>query len=264
MQYRYEIVWLAQQLEKQKVSSEPSLWNALRYAQFKQMTETEQRKRQVYITGEPQVLFEMTNLCDSIAMLQNVITFKDDKYTHPALQWMNITYYPPNRLDQLDNHQTVSLFVDNRLPLWSRSLFMDNKVCNVVGIEDIPSVQCFPNVTFYKAEIFSYMHLLDDVIVKKEKEFVRPKQQLLPEVPKQYALKLATTTNSNELIAILDEAAASMLNIYWLQNHPPLPQWMPILLREIGEYLFIQKNIVAKGNVLDKLKVWGNRDKRIS
>ena len=55
-----------------------------------------------------------------------------------------------------------------------------------------------------------------------------------------------------------------MLNIYWLQNHPPLPQWMPILLREIGEYLFIQKNIVAKGNVLDKLKVWGNRDKRIS
>lgn len=264
MQYRYELVWLAQQLENQKISNEPSLWNALRDTQFKQVTKQEREKRQVYITGEPQVLFEMINLCDSVTTLQNIITFKDDKYAHPALQWMNITYYPPNCLDQLDNHQTVSLFVDRRLPLWSRSLFMNNKVCNVVGIEDIPSVQNFPNVTFYRVEQFSYIHLLDDVIVKKETKLARSKKQFLPDVPKQYTLKLASTNDSNELITILDEAAASMLNTYWLQNNPPLTQWMSILLREIGEYLYIQKNVVAKDTVLDELKVWGNRDKRIN
>ena len=241
MQYQYELVWLAQQLEKQKVSNEPSIWNAIRMAPFNQTTQTVHWKRHVYITGEPQVVFEMTNLCNSITTLQQVVKFTTQKHMHPALQWMDITYYPPNCIDQLGEQNTVTLFVDNRLPTWSRSLFMDNKICNVVGIETVSAVQRFPNVTFYSANTFSYMQLLDDVMIQQEKTIVRPKGQLLPDVPKQFVLKLSTAINKKEIETIIDEAAASMLNTYWLQNHPPFPLWMPILLREIGELLFIKK-----------------------
>lgn len=264
MQYQYELVWLAKQVEKQKVSKQPSIWNGIRRAQFDAQKMNVEAKRHVYITGDAQVVFEMTNIFDSLSTLHEVVTVTSKKSAHPALQWMTITYYPPQFIEQLPETKAFTLFMENRLPVWSRNLFLQNKVCNVVSKEEIPAIGRFPNVTTYRADTFSYMNLLDDVIIREETVIKSPSTQLYPEVPKQYVLKLSATQNAKEIEEILDDAAASMLNTYWLQNHPPFPQWMPILLREIREFLTIKHNIKSNKDVLQKLKVWGNRDKRIS
>lgn len=263
MQYQYELIWLAKQLEKQKISEEPSIWNAIRKAQFTTSKISVESKRHVYITGDPQVVYQMTNLFDSVASLDKVLTLTSEQNTHPALQWMTISYYPPSSIEQFPKNKALTLFTEGRLPLWSRNLFIDDKICKVVSTEPIPTLSRMPKVERYVASDFSYGDLLDDVIVPTDEKIEIPLKQLYPEIPKQYVLKISALQNLNDWEKILDDAAASMLNTYWLQNRPTFPQWMPVLLREISHFLMIRENIKSPKEVLEKLKVWGKRDKRI-
>jgi len=109
----------------------------------------------------------------------------------------------------------------------------------------------------------SYNDLLDDTMIPLDKVSERPDHQLFPEVPKRFLLKNSQFQENSSLSHDLDEAAAEMLNTYWLQNHPPFPEWMPILLREIQQFLLLKEKRDSRIHTLEQLKVWGLRDKRI-
>lgn len=267
MKYQNELIWLAYQLEKVPVSEEPSLWNAIRLATSGSVTKKIETKRHVYITGDPQIVYQLTDLFESVSPLNDIVSLTSSMNKHPALQWMDITYVPPELIALLPKSKTVTLFTENRLPLWTRQLFQEDKVSNVVAADKIVALNRLPKVCFYLIDDFSYEYLLDDVIALKEDILTKQKDELLPDVPKQYILQLIAmndSTQQKERALILDKIAAHMLNTYWLQNHPPLPHWMPILLREIKVFLDIKPQELTKEKLIKELKVWGNRDKRIN
>ncbi|AVK85902.1 hypothetical protein C3943_21590 [Lysinibacillus sp. B2A1] len=268
MQLHNELLWLAKQIDKIPVSNEPSLWKAMReIGNTSAVNGSVATKRHVYITGEPQVVYTLTDLFQSVELLKDVVTLTSAKYPHPVLQWMDITYYPPNTLQMLPKNKMLTLFTEHRLPLWSRSLFIEQKICNVVATENILALLHMPNINQFLVDDFSYHYLLDDVVVTRNMTIAQSKQQLTPELPKQYILQLMTMKDSNEekeKNLILDKIAVHMLNTFWLQNHPSFPQWMPVLLREITAFLKIKHNNATIEEIIKELKVWGNRDKRIS
>lgn len=266
MKFHDEIVWLAKQIDQVPVSTEPSLWKALREQREEEKTKTVvQQKRHVFITGEPQVVYKLTDLFPSVALLHDVVTLTAETNEHAALQWMDITYYPPGAAMYLPKNKTLTLFTENRLPLWSRTLFMEQKVSNVVITEHIVALKRMASVKQYVVDDFSYEYLLDDVVVKKEK-VISSSQQLYPEPPKQYVFQLMAMHNKQQKESglILDKMAAHMLNTYWLQNHPPIVNWFPVLINEIKEFLIIRASNETNEKIMGYMKVWGKRDKRIS
>lgn len=264
MKYQNELIWLAQQIEKVTITEEPSLWRAIHLASSSSLSGNVESKRHVYITGDPQIVYKLTDLFESVSPLNEVVKLTSSKSNHPALQWMDITYIPPEHIGELPKNKTVTLFTENRLPLWSRQLFLDEKICNVVATEDLVSLTRMPKVCLYVIEDFSYEYLLDDVIVRKDEKVVKQKEELLPNVPKQYILQLNGSKEQTEQMLILDDIAVNMLNTYWLQNYPLFPQWMPILLREINVFLEMKQKALTKEQFIIELKVWGSRDKRIN
>lgn len=266
MKFHDEIIWLAKQLDQVAVSTEPSLWKALReQGEVEKAKTVVQQKRHVYITGEPQVVYKLTDLFPSVALLQDVVTLTDETYEHAALQWMDITYYPPDAAKHLPKNKTLTLFTENRLPLWSRTLFMEQKVSNVVVTEHILALKPMTSVKQYVSDHFSYEYLLDDVVVKKE-QVNSSSQQLYPEPPKQYVLQLMAMHNKQQIERglILDKMAVHMLDTYWLQNHPLIVNWFPVLINEIKEFLIIRASNETNEKIMGYMKVWGKRDKRIS
>lgn len=265
MKLHDELLWLAKQIDRIPISDDLSLWKVIRETEVTMVTNINMTKRHVYITGEPQVVYNLTDLFDSVTFLNDIVTLTSDKYSHPALQWMDITYYPPTELHMLPKNITLTLFAESRLPFWSRSLFTKQKICNVVTNEKIPAISRMERIRQYTIDDFSYQYLLDDVLVTVGTTTGRPQQQLNPELPKQYIMQLITMKDSNQQKdIILDKIAVHMLNAYWLQNHPPIPQWMPILFREITSFLKIKYSNEAIEKTIQELEVWGNRDKRIS
>lgn len=266
MQYYKEIIWLAKAFEKAEITAEPSLWNALREDAKNANKIIVENKRHVYITGDQQVVFELTGLFDSIALLNDVIKLTNENNIHPALSWMDISYYPPSEIKNLPEGVRVTLFISERLPIWSRPLFTNHKVATIVGLKEFPGVANIRNINFHLIENFSYEYLLDDIQLNENNKRNMSNEQILTEVPKQYVLKLWALQEKNEFQTIgeiLDEIAIYMLNTYWLQNKPEFPQWMPILLKEIEYFLHMKDKEYDIEKLIDELKVWGQRDKRV-
>ena len=264
MLYRSELVWLAHQLDQQEHSPDiPSVWKAIRETDLAKPVPRVAEKRQVYLTGEPEVVYSMTDLFDSLPDEKQVHIVTEEQHTHPALNWMSITYYPPHELKQLPDGENVTLFTTTKLPLWSRTYFSKNRISQVVSAEEIMTLHRFSGVRQTNIIEFSYADLLDDTRVILDERSKRPDHQLFPEIPKQFSFKLSQLHEELNWDQELDEVAAHMLNTYWLQNRPPFPEWMPILLREIQQFLRLKQNQHGRTNILEQLEEWGLRDKRI-
>lgn len=261
MLYQSELVWLAQQLDSQEISADtPSMWKAIRETDFPDKSSTVTYIRNVYFTGDPEVVYSMMDVFDSIPDIEKVHVLTKELHTHPALNWMSITYYPPHLLEQLPEGETVTLFTIEKLPSWSRTYFLNGQVSQVVSEREIVALNRFGNIRQLNIEQFSYNDLLDDTVIPLEQAKERKEHQLFPEVPKWFVLKMSQQQSSN-LDHDLDEAASDMLNTYWLQNHPSFPEWMPILLREIEHFLLLKQRRSEKMEKLDQLRAWGLRDK---
>lgn len=261
MTFTQEFLWLAKQLDQVAVSHEPSLWRALR-EQSTASKHQVQHKRHVYVTGEPQTIYQQTDLFTAIPKNNEAQTLTDKTNAHPALQWMTITYCPPDVLHEF-KAQTFTLFVENRLPLWARSLFTEHRVGNIVVTDTIPALSRMDGVKQYRIDGFNYELLLDDVMVQQE-PYVQPKQQFFNEPPKHLTMQLIATKQPAQRSVILDKMAAHMLNTYWLQNNPPINLWLPVLLKEIAAFLVIRASTQSNEKILDDMKAWGKRDKAIN
>ena len=67
MLYQSELVWLAHQLDQQEnPTGIPSMWKAIRETDFPDASTSVDKKRHVYLTGEPEVIYSMTDLFDSL------------------------------------------------------------------------------------------------------------------------------------------------------------------------------------------------------
>lgn len=258
MDNQSEVSWLARQLEKHMLEDEPSIWKAMREADFKDTRRYNDGIRQVYIVGEPDILGEYTNLFDAVPTSMGRIESREN---HPILQWMTVHYYLPSDLDEIPTGVRVNLFVEERLPTWSRPLFLAESVAKVVSKKKIKTLTRLTRVTNALYEEMTIDHLMDDFLPLETIEKVV--EELYPDVPRQHLIRLSTLTEPHELSEVMDLAAADMLNTYWLQNRPTFPEWMPILVREVAQFLTIKSSNSQGEELIEQLKRWGEREKRI-
>lgn len=258
MSYQSEIAWLAHQLEKHMLEDEPSIWKAIREAEFQDMRRFDEGVRQVYIVGEPDILSEYTSLFDSVPTSKGRIESRED---HPVLKWMVVHYFLPADLDEIPTGVRLNLFVEERLPIWSRPLFQTEAVAKVVSRKRIKALEKLTKVTNTLYEEMTIDHLMDDYLPTETVEKVA--EELYPDIPRQHLMRLSTLTEPRELSDVMDLAAADMLNAYWLQNRPIFPEWMPILAKEVAHFLAIKSSNAQGDELIKRMKRWGKREKRI-
>lgn len=261
MQYSKEaVVWLAKTLDCTPISAELSLWQAIRNGATERQKFASEAKLRVYVTGEPEHIYELTDLFHVLPSEDVIIDVFKHNPDHRVNDWFDITYVPPKKLSEIENER-FTLFTAGRLPIWSRQLLLHRQVSKVISTSLISALARFPDVRQVIVTDFHYDHLRDDLIPFLQKDNLAKASQLYPTVPKHFALKLSTLTDDVQIEALLDEVAREMLNIYWLQNDPPLKQWMPYLLREIDAFLLIKHHYRDAQQALQQLERWGNRDK---
>lgn len=258
MDYQSEVAWLAHQLEKHMLEDEPSIWKAMRETEFNDTSRYSDGVRQVYIVGEPDVLREYTNFFDSVPTTMGRLKSREN---HPILKWMTVHYYLPSDLEEIPKGVRVNLFVEERIPTWSRALFQEETVAKVVSKKTIKTLARLKRVTNVLYKEMTIDHLMDDFLPIKAVEKVS--EELYPDVPRQHLIRLSTLTESHELFEVIDLAAADMLNTYWLQNRPEFPEWMPILVREVAQFLTIKSSNAQSEELIERLERWGKREKRI-
>lgn len=259
MDYQSEISWIARQLEKHMFEDEPSIWKAMREAEFENTRRYSEGVRQVYIVGEPDILGEYTNLFDTVPTSMGRIQSREN---HPILKWVTVHYYLPSDLEEIPIGVNVNLFVEERLPSWSRPLFQAETVAKVVSKKKIKTLARLTRVTNALYEEMTIDDLMDDFLPLEAVEKVS--EELFPDVPRQHLIRLSTLTEPHELSEVMDLAAADMLNTYWLQNRPSFPEWMPILVREVAQFLTIKSSNAQGEELIEQLKRWGEREKRIT
>jgi len=258
MDYQSKISWLATQLEKHMLENEPSIWKAMSEADFKKSRRYNAGIRQVYIVGEPGILSEYTSLFDTVPTSMGRIESRED---HPVLQWMTVHYYLPSDLDEIPVGVRINLFVEDRLPTWSRPLFQAETIAKVVSKKKIKTLAQLTRVTNALYDEMTIDQLMDDFFPMKIIE--KSSEELYPEVPRKHLIRLSTMTDLCERSKVMDLAAADMLNTYWLQNRPSFPEWMPILMREVAHFLTIKSSNAQGEELIEQLKRWGEREKRI-
>lgn len=264
MNYTAEaIIWLATQLDRMPISTEVSLWNAIRQEEAPQHRFANDETLRVYITGEPEVVYGQTDLFHTIPSKTQPIDVFEQNPTHRLKEWLAITYVPPQAVD-VNSPYNVTLFVKDRLPRWSRELLLAQKICRVVSTVPIRTLERFNDVHQVVLTDFDYEQLMMDMLPASPKKNRTTAPQLYPTVPKHHTLKLLNSNSGQqeESHLILDSIAVDMLNIYWLQNRPVISDWMPYLLREIDAFLMIkQQHGHDLNNIIQKLERWGARDK---
>lgn len=264
MNYTAEaIIWLATQLDRMPISNEVSLWNAIRQEEAPQHRFANDETLRVYITGEPEDVYEHTDLFLAIPTKTQAIDVFSQNPTHRLKEWLAITYVPPQAVD-VNSPYNVTLFVKDRLPRWSRELLLAQKICRVVSTVPIRTLERFNDVHQVVLTDFNYEQLMMDMLPASPQKNRTTATQLYPTVPKHHTLKLLKPANGQQAAShlLLDTIAVDMLNIYWLQNRPIIAEWMPYLLREIEVFLKIkQQHVQDLNNIIQKLERWGARDK---
>lgn len=262
MEYLHAWQWLADRLQNHLVTEDPSLWTEL-ILQSKNQPKNRFSKKQVYLTGAPSDIFHMTDLFNEPPELDKVLHLTEKSFEHPALMWMDVHYYPPVVLNVLPEQATITIFVNDRLPVWARKLIVKGKVKQVVSIGGIMPLQVADEVqpTYIRASEFSYDYLLSESSVRPT-EAVNG-EQLFADIPNQLRLRLKKA-EENQKVILMDDIAAYMLNEYWLMNKPGLHKWMPILIKEIAAFFEIRKSDLTTTELLTELETWGYRDKSIN
>ncbi|MGV2875846.1 hypothetical protein ROU88_08115 [Macrococcus capreoli] len=253
-------IWLGNQLNNYIVTAEPSLWKELIVNRNVTIGE-KTNKRTVYISGEPNDVYKMLDLFIEVPSENKLTILTQRDFDHPALKWMEIYYYPPALIKEVPGNSGISIFVNNRIPIWARKLIVNSKAKRIISVEEVNPVKTgSTNTTCYiTMDQFNYNYLLNDSLVINCEHMAHQK---FADIPNQLKIKYIKS-NSQEALNILDMIASNMLNEYWLINKPYMHQWISVLLREIDLYLKIKNSDISKEDKLIAVEKWGYHDKSI-
>lgn len=288
--YEHAIVWIAKRMEKQSVElQEISLWQALQLTDKSESGShtlpylNQNGKRLVVITGEEQTIFEATNLFTQLPNVEGIRYFVEDvkessplyhtKLEHPVCRFIDICYINPAQVRQyLQNTPPITVFLKDTFPLWLRPLLIHNKVAQLVMSKKQVLPTAWSHIGVLSYEEFTYEQLMNDFCIVQEPKVST--DNLPIDVPKnlrvafEFALQKKNEVDRQAaFIQALDDAAQQMLDEYWLRNNPPVQKWLPVLLKEVDEYLRIRANAKADASKIETLyneiERWGRREKHV-
>lgn len=268
-QYKEEIIWLLQALVNANNQMEViSFWAALSKLQTSKVEKKSSlhTRRVVTLVGEPSVVYTTTNLFEQLPTGDKVILLTSDKNTqhsqatystHPFIQWVDVLYIPPICVkEEMAQLETVTLLIEDKLPFWSRTLFNNNHIANIVSTKTIKLTPTHAYISVYDSSQFTYDILLDFVVTPKIPTIFK---RIPVVMPKDFVLKihLEEYRVKEKYVTLIDETAAAMLNTYWLQNNPNVANWLPRLLTEIQALLKIRKASGEKPEtIIAKMSEW--------
>lgn len=251
--------WLGKQLDVHFITNEPSLMNELKLANYNNKTN---EKINIYLCGEPEEIYKMMDIFESVPNNNTPTLINHQKSNHPAVQWMNIYFYPPNLIKKIPVDKKITLVIKERIPIWGRKLLANDRINHIVTEKRIAPLKIGKiEPEFTKLEDFSYEQFFwnNDLNIVQSKNH----EQLFADIPHQLILKMKIATKE-ERLRIMDEIALAMLDEYWLLNKPNLHNWMKILIREISLYYEIRMKDTDTNHILKLLEEWGYRDKSIN
>lgn len=270
-QYKEEIIWLLQALANSNNQKEIiSFWSALADLQTPNVEKKPsiRTRRVITLIGEPSVVYATTNLFEQLPTGDMVILLTSDKNTHQLhatysthafVQWVDVLYIPPTCVkEEMAQLETVTLLIEDKLPLWSRVLFNDNHIANIVSTKMIKLPPARAYISVYDATQFTYDILLDDFVATPKITSIL--DRIPVDIPKDFVMKIHLEENQEKekCVALIDNAAATMLNTYWLQNNPNVASWLPRLLVEIQALLKIRNAKSEKPDtVIAQMSEWG-------
>ena len=270
-QYKEEIIWLLQALANTNTQKEViSFWSALADLQTPNVEKKPSihTRRVITLVGEPSVVYATTNLFEQLPTGDKSILLTSDKNTqqlhathstHPFVQWVDVLYIPPSCLKiEMAQIETVTLIIEDKLPLWSRVLFNNNHIANIVSTKTIKLPPARAYISVYDATQFTYGILLDDFVATSKTTTIL--DRIPVDIPKDFVMRMHLDENrgKEKCIALIDDAATTMLNTYWLQNNPNIASWLPRLLVEIQALLKIRNaKSEQPDTVIAKMSEWG-------
>lgn len=270
-EFKEEIVWLLKALANANNQKEViSFWSVVAELQSPKIEKKIpiSSRRVVTVIGEPTVVYTMTNLFDQLPADDTALLLTSDiderhphaKYcAHPFLEWVDVLYVPPACVkEQIARIGTVTLMTDSKLPLWSRTLFNNNLVANIVATKLIKMPPARDYISVYDVSQFSYGILLDDFIPALKPTIIDNRIPAM--LPKDFVAKIYLEENQEreKRLALIDEAAITMINTYWLQNNPNVASWLPHLLEELQVLLKIRSGWGDHPEIIiAKMKDWG-------
>lgn len=269
-QYKEEIIWLLQALANSNNQKEViSFWSALADLQTPTVEEKPSihTRRVITLVGEPSVVYATTNLFEQLPTEDKVVLLTSDKdaqqlhttySTHPFVQWVDVLYIPPTCVKvEMAQIETVTLIIEDKLPLWARTLYNNNHIANIVSTKTIKLPPARAYISVYDATQFAYDILLDDFVATPKT--TTSLERIPVDIPKDFVMKIHLEENQEKekCMALIDEAATAMLNTYWLQNNPNVASWLPRLLVEIQALLKIRNAKSGQPDtVIAKMSEW--------
>lgn len=276
IQHKNEIKWLLQTattFQKNEMLKEDgdiiSFWSALKEMETRsQIKSPASDRRVITIIGEPMVVFQATDLFAKppeeglvrlTAEKKQMNQLPSFVNSNRILDWVDILYVSPKAVKQHQESIGKShLFVKDKLPIWSRNLFQQNKVSSVFSETDINPPTAFSSIPFYESSQFSYEYLFDEYVTKPKR--INTIERIPVSLPKDILTRFSNGWHdAEERKTLIDEATARMINTYWLQNNPAVDQWIPLLLIQIKEIITIRELQAEPDVFIEKLKRWGER-----
>ncbi|RUL51305.1 hypothetical protein [Lysinibacillus antri] len=269
--YKEEIIWLLKAMAKGKTTEDVlSFWSALVELQTPKVEKkpVHHSRKRVTVIGEPHIVYANTDLFDQLPEKDKAVLLTSDEQTHlsiaqwsshPFIKWVDVLYLPPACIkEHLNQFESATLLIDDKLPFWSRSLFSDNRIANLVGTKSINLPAAYQTIRVVHSKEFIYDVLLDDVIATP---ITTTRFNRIPtELPKDFITKMYLQENNLEQkrITLMDEAAMNMINTYWLANNPNIESWLPTLLEAIERLLSIRKSChESPEHIISMMRTWG-------
>lgn len=155
-------------------------------------------------------------------------TWTTEEAADPTVRWLTIHYVPLEEVKSATIATPVTLFVEGRLPVESRTLFNDQLVYSIVSESPIRLPETIRAKRYVSPE--GTIEQLIRPIVHEPK----PNKQEVSLVSVDFLDRFATRfdelkqSNGREEAyeAVIDDVWTDALNRYWLANHPPLIPWL--------------------------------------
>jgi hypothetical protein len=226
----------------------------------------------VYVTGDFSLLNSQSSLFHGIEKGDDLVYFTygegaelyAQKRKEPVLRFLSVCYIPPQMLGSYQGQvDRMTVLTQGKLEVWMRPLFIQKKVSGLVGYEK--SVDPRWGVSWSSSyERFSYSLLLQDQIPKDSPTTEIDKQR--PEIPIGLRLGLQRAIveeydKRNVLWnQVLDRIVMQLFDEDWLIHAYSIPEYIPILLEEVGYYVEQIRSIPAEEKYIDRvashLELW--------
>lgn len=257
--------WFLKQVSDHSIAGEKSIWTEwLNWKQSKNLQMVPNYEIEWTIVGDPAIVYAQTGFFER--PLDNQIqTFTHlSGERHPVFQWLTLHYIPLDRINDVEIHSPVTLFVQNKIDPRARQLFLQHKVNNLVSEISFNLPEKHQSIRAFTYSNWTVDELIQPITENKTE--VQKEAIQIIQASEQYILRFELLRNEQASFAnywrTIDDCLADILNRYWLINYPPLIPWVLDAIHLVGktkEHLEMSIEQHHTENIIKEINEWSQQ-----